>query len=62
LSEIAKHSIELAEAVASADLFPKILNYLKDNDPEVKLNSCNCIKKIARISQECLFYCAAWRP
>jgi hypothetical protein len=35
LAQIAKHSVELAETVVEAEIFPKILSCLKDTDIQV---------------------------
>lgn len=52
LSNIAKHSNELAETVAENELFPKIFKCLKHDDLLVRKYSCTCIREIARQSPE----------
>merc|ERR1712083_260133 len=39
LAQIAKHSVDLAEVVVEAEIFPRILNCLKDIDVQVRKNA-----------------------
>jgi hypothetical protein len=48
LSQIAKHTVELAEVVVEADVLPQILECLKDHDEIVRKNSATCIREISR--------------
>jgi len=52
LAQIAKHSVELAEVVVEAEIFPKILTCLKDVDTQVRKNSATCIREIAKHTPE----------
>lgn len=52
MSNIAKHSNELAEKVAENELFPKIYKCLKHDDLLVRKYACTCIREIARQSPE----------
>ena len=46
LAQIAKHSVDLAEVVVEAEIFPNILNCLKDNDSAVRKNAATCIREV----------------
>jgi hypothetical protein len=48
LANISKHAVELAEVVVEAEIFPKILYRLKDNDMLVKKFAATCIREIAK--------------
>ena len=48
MSQIAKHSVDLAEVVVEAEIFPRILLCLKDVDEYVRKNAATCIREIAR--------------
>jgi len=48
LANIARHTIDLAEHVVEAEIFPKILLKLKDPDPLVKKFAAICIREIAK--------------
>lgn len=52
LSQIAKHSVDLAEVVVEAEVFPKILNTLKDLDNVVRKNAATLIREIAKHTPE----------
>lgn len=52
LAQISKHAVELADVVVEAEIFPKILNCLKDIDPLVRKNAATCIREIAKQSPE----------
>ena len=39
LAQIAKHTVDLAEVVVEAEIFPRILNCLKDMDVQVRKNA-----------------------
>lgn len=52
LSNIAKHSNELADSITETDFFPKIFKCLKHEDMLVRKYSCTCIREIARQSPE----------
>lgn len=56
LGQIAKHSVDLAEVVVEAEIFPDILTCLKDMDTVVRKNAATCIREIARHTQEVYFY------
>ena len=43
LSQIAKHSVDLAEVVVGAEIFPKILTCLKFPDEFVKVRNASNI-------------------
>lgn len=44
------HSIDLAEDVVEAEIFPRIFNCLKDEDVEIRRNAAACICNIAKHS------------
>ena len=56
MANIARHTIDLAENVVEAEIFPKILYRLKDTDPLVRYNlifnyrkfAATCIREIAK--------------
>merc|ERR1712216_890100 len=52
LAQIAKHSVDLAEVVVEAEIFPNILNCLKDNDTFVRKNAATCIREVAKHTPE----------
>jgi len=52
LAQIAKHTVDLAEVVVEAEIFPRILNCLKDVDVNVRKNAATCIREIARQTAE----------
>lgn len=52
LANIARHTIDLAEHVVEAEIFPKILYRLKDTDPLVRKFAATCIREIAKQSQD----------
>ena len=52
LSQIAKHSVDLAEMVVEAEIFPAVLTGLKDHDEYVKKNVATLIREIAKHTPE----------
>lgn len=48
LAQIAKQQVDMAEAVVEQEIFPRILNSLKDTDIYVRKNAATCIREIAR--------------
>jgi len=52
LSQIAKHSVDLAEMVVEAEIFPAVLTCLKDSDEYVKKNVAMLIREIAKHTPE----------
>ena len=52
LAQIAKHSVDLAEVVVEAEIFPNILNCLKDGDAFVRKNAATCIREVAKHTPE----------
>ena len=52
LSQITKHSVDLAEVVVEAEVFPQILNLLKDVDHYVRKNAATCIREVAKHTPE----------
>ena len=44
LSQISKHSVDLAEMVVEAEIFPAILTCLKDHDEYVRKNCATLIR------------------
>lgn len=52
LSQIAKHSVELAELVVEAEIFPAVLERLKDTDTIVKKNAATLVREIAKHTPE----------
>jgi len=51
-SQISKHSVELAEMVVEAEIFPSVLTCLKDNDELVMKNTATLIREIAKHTPE----------
>ena len=56
LSQIAKHSVDLAEMVVEAEIFPAVLTCLKDPDEYVKKNVATLIREIAKHTPEVPIY------
>lgn len=54
LAQIAKHSVDLAEVVVEAEVFPNILKCLRDSDLYVRKNAATCIREIAKHTPEVL--------
>ena len=52
LSQIAKHSVDLAEMVVEAEIFPAVLTCLKDTDEYVQKNVATLIREIAKHTPE----------
>ena len=52
LSQIAKHSVDLAEMVVEAEIFPAVLTCLKDKDEYVKKNASTLIREIGKHTPE----------
>lgn len=44
--------MDLAEVVVEAEIFPRILNCLKDMDIQVRKNAATCIREIAKQTTE----------
>lgn len=55
LGQIAKHSVDLAEVVVEAEVFPNILKCLRDSDLYVRKNAATCIREIAKHTPEVCF-------
>lgn len=52
LGHIAKHSVDLAEMVVEAEIFPKILTCLKYPDELVRKNSATVIREVCKHTPE----------
>lgn len=52
LSQIAKHSVDLAEMVVEAEIFPAVLGCLKDPDEYVKKNVATLMREITKHTPE----------
>ena len=52
LSQISKHSVELAELVVEAEVFPTIFKCLKDPDEYVRKNVATLIREIVKHTPE----------
>ena len=52
LSQIAKHSVDLAEMVVEAEIFPAVLSSLKEPDEYVKKNVARLIREVAKHTPE----------
>lgn len=52
LSQISKHTVELAELVVEAEIFPAVLSSLKDHDEYVQKNIATLIREIAKHTPE----------
>lgn len=52
LSQIAKHSVDLAEMVVEAEIFPTSFACLKDHDEYVRKNCATLIREVARHTPE----------
>lgn len=56
LSQISKHTVDLAETVIDGEIFPTILNCLKDSDGYVRKNAASLICEISKHTPEVRFY------
>jgi 3-methyladenine DNA glycosylase AlkD len=56
LSQIAKHTIDLAETVVDGEIFPAALTCLNDPDPFVSKNGATLICEIAKHTPEVFTY------
>ena len=52
MSQVSKHSVELAEMVVEAEIFPAVLSSLRDPDDYVVKNVATLIREIAKHSPE----------
>lgn len=52
LSQIAKHTVDLAETVVDGEIFPNVLTCLKDQDGYVKKNAATLICEVAKHTPE----------
>lgn len=52
LSQISKHSVELAELVVEAEVFPALLSSLRDEDEYVQKNVATLVREIAKHTPE----------
>lgn len=52
LSQIAKHTVDLAETVVDGEIFPEALNCLRDIDGFVRKNAATLICEIAKHTQD----------
>lgn len=52
LSQVSKHTVDLAEVVVEAEIFPKIFSCLKDEDKIVRKNAATCIREISKHTPE----------
>merc|ERR1712072_636489 len=52
LAQVTKHSVDLAEVVVETEVFPQILNLLKDADVYVRKNAATCIREVAKHTPE----------
>ena len=52
LSQVAKHSLDLAEAVVEADVFPQALTCLQFPDATVKSAACQLVRDVVKHSAE----------
>jgi 3-methyladenine DNA glycosylase AlkD len=52
LSQIAKHSVDLAEMVVEAEIFPAAFACLNDSDEYVKKNCATLIREIVKHTPE----------
>lgn len=57
LSQISKHTVELAELVVEAEVFPVMLTSLRDVDEYVQKNVATLIREIAKHTPEVCIYC-----
>ena len=55
LAQIAKHSVDLAEVVVEAEVFPKILTCLKFPDELVRKHTATVVREVRRMQP-------SWRP
>ena len=49
LAQIAKHSVDLAEVVVEAEVFPKILTCLKFPDELVRKHTATVVREVSRM-------------
>ena len=52
LSQISKHTVDLAEMVVEAEIFPAVLTCLRDADEYVRKNVATLIREIAKHTPE----------
>lgn len=52
LSQISKHSVDLAEMVVMAEVFPAALACLRDPDEHVRKNVTTLMREVAKHSSE----------
>ena len=52
LGHISKHTVELAELVVEAEVFPAMLTSLRDSDEYVQKNVATLIREIAKHTPE----------
>lgn len=52
LSQIAKHSVDMAEVIVEAEVFPKIFAVLKDADVVARKHAATCIREVAKHTPE----------
>ena len=52
LSQISKHSVDLAELVVEAEIFPAVLACLRDPDEYVRKNVTTLMREIAKHTPE----------
>ena len=52
LSQLSKHSVELAELVVEAEVFPAVLSSLRDPDEYVQRNVATFIREVAKHTPE----------
>ena len=57
LSQIAKHSVDLAEMVVEAEIFPAVLSSLTNSDEYVKKNVAMLIREVAKHTPEVCNFC-----
>ena len=52
LAQIAKHSLDLAEVVVEAEIFPKVLTCLRLPDDLVRKHAATVVREVAKHSPE----------
>lgn len=52
LSQISKHTVELAELVVEGEIFPPVLDRLRDPDSFVRKNAATLIREVVKHTPE----------
>ena len=62
LAQIAKHSVDMAEVVVEAEVFPKILTCLKFPDELVRKHAATVVREVSLTDYDCsVSWCKFWQ-